>query len=260
MSATPEIRIMTDAEELAQEAAELFVWLGEQAIKSHGRFLVALSGGSTPQALYTMLAGPEFSARLEWSRVRFFFGDERCVPPDHPESNYGMANAILFQPLKIQADQVFRMKGEDSDPDRAARHYEALLRQECGTAEAAWPTFDVLLLGLGEDGHIASLFPGTDALNEQTRWVVAAKSPRGVVSRLTLTLGVINHAGAVIFLVTGKHKAGVVRAVLEGRDPQTARLPAALVRPQQGRLIWFLDQAAASELTIARQGITSREE
>ncbi len=260
MSVAPEIRIMSDAEEVAQEAAELFVWLGEQAIKSSGRFLVALSGGSTPKALYTKLAGPEFSARLEWSRVRFVFGDERCVPPDHPDSNYGMADAILFQPLNIQPGQVLRMKGEDSDPDRAARLYEALLRQECGTVDGAWPLFDAVLLGLGEDGHVASLFPGTDAVNEQTRWVVATKSPRGVASRLTLTLGVINHAGVVIFLVTGHHKASVVRTVLERREPQTAPLPAVLVRPERGRLIWFLDQAAASELTIAKQGITSREE
>lgn len=251
---------MSDADELAQEAAELIVWLGEQAIKKRGRFLVVLSGGSTPKALYAKLAGPDFSARLEWSRVRFFFGDERCVPPSHQESNYGMAAASLFQPLKIQPGQVFRMQGEDNDPDRAARLYEALLRQECGTVDGEWPTFDTLLLGLGEDGHVASLFPGTEALNERTRWVVATTSPRGVASRLTLTLGVINRAGVVIFLVTGRHKAGVVRAVLEGHASPVPPFPAVLVRPERGRLIWFLDQAAAAELTITRQGITSREE
>ncbi|MGQ0812216.1 MAG: 6-phosphogluconolactonase [Nitrospiraceae bacterium] len=259
MTGTPEVRILNDVVELAQEAADLIVWLGEQAIAGRGRFVLALSGGTTPKILYATLAGPEFSKRLDWSRVAFFFGDERCVPPDHPDSNFGMADATLFQPLGISSGHIFRMNGEDSRPEEAARQYEATLRKELRAAAPAWPVFDLLLLGMGEDGHVASLFPETRALEERSRLVVTNPAPQGTM-RLTMTLGVINHAGNVLLLVTGKNKAGAARAVLEGRPIHIDPLPAAMVRPEKGRLIWFLDQAAAAELHSTRQGLTSHEE
>jgi 6-phosphogluconolactonase len=260
MAAAPEIRIFNEAEDLACEAADLFVWLGGQAIASSGRFRVALSGGSTPKTMQGLLAGEAFDGQVDWRRVEFYFGDERCVPPDHPESNYGMAEATLFRPLRIPPEQVFRMAGEAFDPAQAARDYEGLIRTRFGTPAPDWPRFDLVILGLGEDGHTASLFPGTRALDERERLVVDNRSPRGVPSRLTCTAPLINQAQAVLFLVSGASKAAAARAVLEDRDRDPARFPAKLIRPVQGRLIWFLDRAAASELTLAKQQVVSHEE
>lgn len=251
---------MNDSEELAREAADLFVWLGEQAIVPVGTFRVALSGGSTPRAVYSALSGEACSKRLDWSRVEFYFGDERCVPPDHPDSNFGMANAALFRPLKIDPRRICRMPGEEDDPDRAARRYEALLRDRFGVPAPGWPSFDLILLGLGEDGHTASVFPGTNAVVERTRLVVPGTAPIGVTNRLTLTVPAINAARTVLFLVSGGAKATVVRAVLEGRDPREQSLPARLIRPANGRLIWFLDRAAAADLTVEKQIVDDREE
>ncbi|MBI5410499.1 MAG: 6-phosphogluconolactonase [Nitrospirae bacterium] len=259
----PELRVLNDSKELAGEAAELFVWLGKQVIEQGGRFRVALSGGSTPRALYETLASRPFSERLDWKRVEFYFGDERCVPPDHPESNFRTAEEALFGPLRIAPERIFRMKGE-ADPDEAVRQYEALIRERFGAAPPAWPSFDLILLGLGEDAHTASLFPGTAALNEKTRLVVVNQSPKGVKNRLTLTAAAINQAQTVVFLVSGAGKAGAVCSVLEEDDGQrgqgVARFPARSIRPVKGRLIWLLDGAAAAGLTIAKQGIASHEE
>lgn len=260
MSAAPEIRIMTDSQELAYEAAELFVWLGEQAMASNVRFRVALSGGTTPKGLYAALAGPAFSTKLAWPRVDFYFGDERCVPPDHPDSNFCMANETLFRPLTIQPAQVFRMLGEDNRPARAALQYEELLRKRFSASPPAWPRFDLVLLGLGEDGHTASLFPGTQALDEREKLVVATTAPQGVKDRLTLTAPAINSARAIVFLVSGSSKANAVWLALEAPVQNNRRVPARLIRPETGRLIWLLDRTAASELTMAKQGIVSHEE
>ncbi len=262
----PELRILHDSTELANEAAELFAWLGTQAIEQGGLFRVVLSGGSTPRLLYAALASGTFSGQLDWKRVEFYFGDERCVPPDHPESNFKMAEEAFLGPLKIAPEQIFRMKGEMKEPDEAASQYETLIRERFGVATPAWPSFDLILLGLGEDAHTASLFPDTPALGEQGRLVVANQSPKGVKNRLTLTAAVINQAQAVVFLVSGASKVEAVWSVLEGHDRQglqgtdTARFPARLIRPVKGRLIWLLDQAAAAGLTIAKQGIVSHEE
>ncbi len=254
-----ELRILEDGEELAREAADFAVWLGEQAIARHGRFQLALSGGSTPKALYGLLAGPALAKRLDWSRVFFFFGDERCVPPDHADSNFRMANETLLKPLKIAQDRVFRMRGED-EPAQAARHYEDAIRKEFGVAEPAWPSFDLIFLGLGDDGHTASLFPGTQALGEGERLVVPNQAPQGTKQRLTFTAPLINHAQAVVFLISGAGKAPAVRAVLEDRAADPNTFPAKLVRPEQGRLIWFLDHAAAAELIVEKRRIVSHEE
>lgn len=256
----PELRIMEDDAELAAEAADLFVWLAEQAVAAAGLFRVALSGGSTPAALYAALAGPPFSGQVNWPLVEFYFGDERCVPLQDSESNFGCANDRLFRPLKIAADRIFRMAGEASDPAQAAWQYETLLRERFKTLAPGWPAFDLILLGLGEDGHTASLFPATDALTESRRLVLATVSPRGVRDRLTLTVPVINQASTVIFLVSGPNKARAVRAVLEDQGADPRQWPGKLIRPVKGRLIWIVDRAAAAELAVARQGIVSHEE
>ncbi|MGH7259373.1 MAG: 6-phosphogluconolactonase [Nitrospiraceae bacterium] len=258
MSAS-ELRILEHGDELAREAVDFVVWLGEQAIAHHGRFRLALSGGSTPKALYTLLAGAALATRLDWSRAAFFFGDERCVPPDHADSNFRMANETLLKPLKIAQDRVFRMRGEDA-PDTAARHYEDSIRKEFGVAAPARPSFDLILLGLGDDGHTASLFPQTQVLSEGQRLVVPNQAPQGVKQRLTFTVPLINHAQTVVFLVSGASKAPAVLAVLEEKTADSRRYPAKLVQPENGRLIWFLDRAAAAELATEQQRVVSHEE
>ena len=255
---------MDHGEELAREAAELFVWLGQQAVATGGRFRVALSGGSTPKALYAVLRSAGLTAQLDWAAVEFYFSDERCVPPDHAESNFRLANEGLFQPLRIGPDRVFRMPGEEKDPDRAAAQYEALIRERLAAPPPSWPEFDLILLGMGEDAHTASLFHGTPALEEPKRLVVANVAPQGVKARLTLTPPAINHARTVVFMVGGASKARAVQAVLnepgQDRSLDDRRFPAKLIRPVAGRLIWLLDRAAASELAVAKQDIVSHEE
>ena len=240
----PEIRIVNDTQELTREAADLFLWLGQRAVADTGFFRVALSGGS---------------GQLDWSRVEFYFGDDRCVPHDHGESNFGLANEHLFRPLKIAQDKVFRMEGEAASPDAAAAGYEAALRKQFGVDAPAWPRFDLILLGLGEDGHTASLFPGTSALGEETRLVVTSTSPKGIPTRLTFTAPLINQAKVVVFLVAGSGKASPVRGILEPAG-SAVHFPGGLIRPTAGRLIWILDQAAASELAVTKQQLQSHEE
>ena len=248
MSQAPAIHTFTDAQELTRAAAGLFLGVGKQAIAERNRFLVALSGGSTPKALYSILANDKYAQQLNWSKVHFLFGDERSVPPTHADSNFAMANAILFSPLHIPSAQIHRMRGEDP-PETAAAQYETTLRHLTTAVPGQWPRLDLVLLGMGDDGHTASLFPGTASLTEQTRWVVPSTSPQGTRARVTLTLGVINHASVVLFLVAGRNKAAVVRRVLEQRPGDPGPYPAALIRPETGRLLWYLDRAAASELT-----------
>ena len=250
MARTPEVHTFADAQQLVRAAATLFVTVGQEAIQARARFLVTLSGGSTPKALYAVLASQEFAPRLDWSRVLFLFGDERAVPPTHSDSNFALANTLLFTPLNIPPAHIHRMRGEDS-PETAAMQYEDTLRRLTATTPGPWPVLDLVLLGMGEDGHTASLFPGTAALMEDTRWVVPGRSPQGTRSRITLTLGVINHASVVLFLVTGQNKAHVVRRVVESRADAPDTYPAAKVRPETGRLLWYLDRAAASELTVS---------
>ena len=249
MPAAPEIRIARDGTDWAHETAALVHAVSEEAIAARGRFFLALSGGSTPKVLYQALASLEWKDRFNWSRIFFLFGDERCVPPDHPQSNFAMAQAALFQPLGIPPHHVYRMHGELPDPLAAAQKYEALLRQLTQCVAPDMPRLDLILLGLGEDGHTASLFPGTAALQDSTRAVAVSQAPTGVTSRLTLTLGVINRATVVLFLVTGAGKAQAVRAVLQPQTQAERSLPAARVQPAGNRLIWLLDDPAAAALT-----------
>ncbi len=252
MPGLPDIRIARDGQDWSYQAAAFLLHISEQVIKSKGRFLMALSGGSTPRTLYQALATPEWKERFDWSHTFFLFGDERCTQPDDPESNFAMAQTTLFSPLRIGSDHIYRMKGECDDPVSAAKEYEERIRRLTQCAAPELPQIDVILLGLGEDGHTASLFPGTTVLGEQTRAVAIGQAPNGIRSRITLTLGVINRASVVLFLVTGSRKASTVRAVLEPKEATDRKLPAAMVVPEGGRLVWMLDQSAAAQLAAYR--------
>ena len=258
MAATPDIRIAPGTQEWGQAATSLILSVSQQAIQAHGRCLIALSGGSTPKTLYQVLATPEWSARFDWSRMVFLFGDERCTAPDHPESNFRMAQTEIFQPLNIRSEQVYRMNGESDDTTAAAQEYEATLRRLTNSPAPRIPVLDLVLLGIGEDGHTASLFPGTPALQEDRRIVIVGHAPTGIRSRLTLTLGVLNHAAVVLFLVTGAGKADIVRRILEPTSGEDRSLPAARILPASGRLVWMLDHSAAQQLkkTSSPQGET----
>ena len=232
----------------AHEAAAVLYELTEESMATSGRCLIALSGGSTPAALYQALRGPEWRERFRWPQMHFVFGDERCVPPDHPESTFGAARRLLFVPLGIDSGHIDRIEGEAEDVDQAAREYEQRLRTLTGSQAPAWPKLDIVLLGLGDDGHVASLFPGSPALQNRSDAVTVTQSPKGIRCRLTLTLGVINRATVVLFLVTGAGKASIVREVLESPTATNESLPATLVHPGSGRVIWMLDRSAAHTL------------
>lgn len=250
MPTVPDIRIHRDSQAWAEATAEFVLAVGKEAVRTNGRFLIALSGGTTPETLYRALTSPALADRFDWSRTTFFFSDERCVPPDDPRSNYALAKKTLFTPLNIMPSQVYRMAGESSDPQEAAFEYEQQLRLATKTPSSAQPSLDLVLLGLGEDGHTASLFPGASILRDHQRVIAATQSPKDPPNRLTMTLAAINRASVILFLVTGAGKSGVVRAILDPRTEAERHLPAALVSPEEGRLIWFLDQAAAAELPI----------
>jgi 6-phosphogluconolactonase len=235
--------VYADLERLSRAAAEEFVKIGMDAIGAHRRFFVALSGGSTPRRMYEQLASNELGGRLPWENVDFFWGDERAVPPDDPQSNYGMANTALLSRVPVPRANIHRIAA-DKPPDTAAREYEQTLREILGQARAS---FDLVLLGLGANGHTASLFPHTPALVETLRWCVDVWVPELNATRITLTAPLLNRASNILFLVAGEEKARVVYQVLRGHyDP--GLLPAQLIRPEHGKVIWLLDQTAASVL------------
>jgi 6-phosphogluconolactonase len=236
--------VLPSTETLARVAAERVVAAASAAIAARGRFLIALAGGSTPKALYQLLATPEFAARIDWPRVHAYWGDERCRPPEHPESNYRMIREALLDHVPIPAAQVHRMRGED-DPVQAAAAYEADLR---AVFPDGHPRFDLVLLGMGTNGHTASLFPHLTAVRERARWVVAEFVPEVAMWRITLTPVAINAAAEVLFLVAGADKAAMLARVLEG--PRAVdELPSQVVAPEGGTLTWLLDVAAAASLT-----------
>jgi len=240
----PEIIIVRDVGELAHKAAEQFVALAGRAIAGAARFAVALSGGSTPRALYELLGSTEYRERIDWRGVHLFWGDERCVPPDHSESNFGMVRESWISQIQIPAENIHRMEGE-KEPRAAAAAYEQELQQFFAPAPGQMPRFDLILLGVGADGHTASLFPGSAALDEQERFVVADYVEKLKAHRLTLTLPVINAAAQVTFLVSGASKADVVRRILRGSE--TAELPAAKVRSANGSLAWLITKDALAD-------------
>lgn len=245
MGSEPSVTVLKDSDALAEAAARLVVEAAAEAIAARGRFTIALAGGETPRATYARLAKPPFSDRVDWSRTWVFFGDERGVPPEHPDSNYGMAHATLLAKVAVPAAQVRRIRAEAEDPEAAAAEYAKALAETFGTRRGKLPRFDLVLLGLGVDGHTASLFPGSPVLKEIFRTVAAVHAAAAAIpQRFTLTLPVLNAAARVVFLVGGAEKAKVVKAVLA----EGAMLPAAMIRPEAGELVWLLDRAAAALL------------
>ena len=239
------LRIVAEEAELYRQAAAEFAQLAVEAVAKRGRFAVALSGGTTPQGLYAaIVADAKLREAVPWDRTLVFWGDERQVPPGHPDSNYGMAREVLLSKVPVPEVNVHRIQGELSDASEAARRYEDDIRAALGLAATELPRFDLVLLGLGADGHIASLFPGTDAIREQRRAALANWVDTLRAWRITLTLPAINRARSIMFLVCGEDKAEAVKSVLEGPSPPEP-LPARLVRPRSGKLLWFMDPAAA---------------
>jgi 6-phosphogluconolactonase len=245
-----ELGVLDDLDDLARAAAEEITKSAEEAVASRGRFTVALSGGSTPKPVYRLLAEEPYRGRIDWNRVRVFWGDDRHVPPAHPESNFGMAHEALLSKVPIPPDNIHRMRAEKPDAERAASDYEWTLRSAFDLDEGQWPRFDLVLMGIGADGHTASLFPGSDAVRERSRLVIAPWVSSLGTFRITLTVPVFNRAALALFLVSGEEKAEALRAVLEG-DFQPDRFPAQAIRPEDGRLLWLVDGAAARLLRSA---------
>lgn len=241
------IKIFPGIDELSKFAAEKFVEIGSAAIGERGRFTVALAGGSTPAAFYRLLASAEFKNKIDWNKVFFFFGDERNVLQDDAESNFRMAHETLFAPLEIHVNNIFPWIAGYESPEVTAEIYEKALVNFFATGENEFPRFDLILLGMGGDGHTASLFPQSAALNETARIAAANPVEKLGTTRLTLTFPVINNARSVIFLVAGEDKAETLRRVLEG-DFEPAEFPAQNVRPRRGELFWLLDENVAKLL------------
>jgi len=248
------VEIHASAGDLARAAAALFAARAAGAVSARGRFTAALSGGRTPEALYTLLATAPFATKIPWDRVHLFWGDERCVPPDNRESNYRLARERLLDHVPVPPANVHRIRGE-MDPVEAAVLYEGLLHAFFGQRGELCPAFDVVLLGLGEDGHTASLFPGSPAIRESLRRVSAQYVDAQKGWRITLTPPAINAARVVAFLVSGKGKADAVRDVLEGPF-RPGTLPAQAIRPSRGELRWMLDRAAAQLLKPRDGGLS----
>lgn len=244
MSSSPRVRVFNSPQELFHGAAEKFCSVGANAIEKSGRFTVALSGGSTPRGLHQELV-TNFSSKLPWDKVFFFWGDERHVPPDSSDSNFRMANETLLSKLPIPQKNIFRPATELSDAREAARKYAQALQDYFRPAANEFPRFDFILLGMGPDGHTASLFPGTAALQEKDEFVVANWIEKLNTFRITFTYPVLNNAASVMFLVNGDEKAEMVRRAL--KDP-SANLPCQAVKPSNGELLWYLDRGAAVKL------------
>lgn len=247
MSSAREIRIFATPQDLFEAAADQFAGLATEAVREHGRFTVALSGGSTPRSLFSLLAA-RYQSEVPWKKTFFFWGDERHVPPDDPESNYRMARETLLSKIPAPPENVFRMHAEEADAARAAEQYEQDLRRFFALKPGEFPRFDLIHLGMGPDGHTASLFPGTAALNEKARLVVANWVPKFNTYRLTMTLPVLNNAANVTFLAAGADKAEVLYEVLEGSGAGD-QFPSKLIAPAGGKLVWMLDKAAAAKLS-----------
>jgi 6-phosphogluconolactonase len=240
------IEIYSSVDELQLRAAEYAAVALRPTLEGRNVH-VTLSGGSTPRRMHELLA--EDTTGIDWGRVHLYWGDERTVGPDDPQSNYGMARETLITRVPIPPANVYRMRGEDP-PEQAARDYELALRQSFGVEPPELPRFDLLLLGTGSDGHTASLFPGTAALHERERWVVANEVPQQNTTRITLTYPVINNAAIVMFLVAGRDKADAVHRIF---SPGVAdKPPAAFVDPRDGVAVWLLDSEAAAGLYARR--------
>ncbi len=253
-----QVRVYRDSNELALKAARLFARLADQYVVGCGKFTVALSGGSTPKAMFSVLAAAPFVDTVPWSSIYFFWGDERCVAPDHPDSNYRMTSEALLSKVPVPPQNVFRIPAELPDHNQAAEEYTATLTRfflagpganRTGTAPLSnIPRFDLMFLGMGPDGHTASLFPHTAALQAGEQIAVANYVEKFSAHRITLTAATINNARNVTFLAAGADKAEPLKSVLEG-SYQPDVYPSQLIRPRNGTLLWLVDEAAASLLT-----------
>lgn len=249
-----EVRRYPNLEILSEAAAEFICSLVAERVSQSGVFPIALSGGKTPKSLYEKLAAPPHGPRMPWPHIHLFWGDERCVPPDHPESNFSMAFRALISRVSIPTQNVHRIPAEIEPPENAAKAYEKILREFFRPSNKRsnlrhggelLPSFDLILLGVGGDGHTASLFPGGHALEEGKRWVAAVRTPHGspAVPRITLTLPAINRARCILFLAAGAGKREVLRSILEEPDSAAQRYPAARVNPD-GKVVWLVDEEA----------------
>jgi len=244
-----EIRILADGAAIAKRAAQEFVHAAASAVRAKGSFNVALAGGSTPKALYTLLVtDPALRSQIPWDKTHLFFGDERHVPPDHPDSNFRMATEAMISKSPLKPEQVTRIKGENPDGDQAALEYEKSLREYFNLKSAEYPRFDLVLAGMGNEGHTLSLFPGTKALHADGRIAVRNWVGKLCTDRITLTAPAASNSAEILFMVTGADKAPALKAVLEGPfEPD--QLPAQALQPKNGKLVWLVDAAAGSMLT-----------
>jgi 6-phosphogluconolactonase len=249
----PGVRVYPDAAGVARAAARLFVDYAWQSIARDGQFFVALSGGNTPRQLFELLASSEFRGQVDWAKVHVFWSDERAVPPTHPDSNYGVARHKLLLRVGIPQANVHRMEAEKPNIGRAAHEYEEVLRRYLDLDDHGFPRFHLIFLGMGEDGHTASLFPGTRFTSQTLRWVSTPMVPRLNARRMTLTLPVLNAAQRVVFLVVGQEKAEILRAVLESKTESS--YPAQTVRPLDGLRLFLVDEPAAARLDPAAQSL-----
>ncbi len=242
----PEFEIHPDSHALFQSAAEKFVQIANDAIIKRGVFFVALAGGNTPRELYVLLAQENWRTRAPWPQTHIFFGDERCVKPDHQDSNYRMALEALIGKIDIPAGHVHRIRGDD-DPETAAAAYEIEIINVFSVAGIKKPRFDLVLLGLGNDGHTASLFPETSALYEKEKLVVVNYVEKFKSYRLTMTLPLLNASRSVIFLVSGENKTAIIEEIFKNTE-RSFQYPSELVQPSDGKLLWMLDHAATAAL------------
>jgi 6-phosphogluconolactonase len=240
------IEIVADSAALYKSAAAEFVSAAKNAVRARGVFTLALAGGSTPRSFYSLLAtDPDLRAQVPWGKILFFFGDERHVPPEHPDSNYRMASDAMLSKVPVNPTQVFRIRAEYKEARKAAAEYEQVLRKTL-RLQGRVPCIDLVMLGMGAEGHTASLFPGTKALHERRRLVVANWVGKLYTDRITMTPPVLNNA-QVMFMVQGADKALALKGVLEGPyEPE--QLPAQMIRPRSGKLLWLVDQQAGSLL------------
>jgi 6-phosphogluconolactonase len=245
-----EVRILADDKAIARRTADLWIAAAKTAVQQDATFSVALSGGSTPKTLYHLLAAdPILSAQVPWDKTQFFFGDERHVPAHDPDSNFRMANEAMLSKVPIKPEQVHRIKGEYPDAENAALEYEQDLRASFKLAPAQLPRFDLFLVGMGDEGHALSLFPGTKALHDNGRLVMRNWVGKFYTDRITMTAPVANHAALVVFMVTRADKAPALKAVLEGPyEPE--QLPSQLFQPKDGKVLWLVDTAGAGMLSI----------
>ncbi|HVO79180.1 MAG TPA: 6-phosphogluconolactonase [Terriglobales bacterium] len=245
MASKSEVRVLNAPADLFQAAAAEFSRLANEAVRARGRFCVALSGGSTPKSLFALLASGAVPS-IPWDKICFFFGDERHVPPDHPDSNYRMANEAMLSKVPLRPENVFRVRAEEKDAAVAAQAYEQTLISFFHLSPGEFPRFDLVLLGMGPDGHTASLFPGSRALQEKSRLVVSNWVEKFKTDRITVTFPVINHAAFIMFMVSGPDKAQPLHEVLEN---SASDLPSRRVQPVEGTLLWLVDRAAATALS-----------